>query len=746
MISVKILPKLVAFFFLSNLYLSNGFKELGSRIRKSVAVSNPSQPNQKWSGSFQTLPFEKASRLKMSIAAPVSPQLKVVDVASQAWNVLPDIWDSLSNLIGDQVAIIDNIHGKLVELTFKQVKETQTVLAGGLQRLGVSVGDCLALFSENSHRWLMLEQAIMRAGACNAVRGASAPVEELQYIYENSESSGVVVENAQQLQQLLAGPGLVSKHGKPKFAIVLYPDGLTGSELKAKLALPEDLNLFSYDELMEMQAPFTQVSFEPDAKATLVYTSGTTSKPKGVVLRHNNLMHQVKNCSFSPKKRLLDPCVGDSFVSILPCWHIFERTAEYFCLSRGARIIYSNVKNFKNDLVKYKPNFLIAVPRLFETIYKSAQQNFKAQTAFKQKLVAIFTAVSMLYVKFRRIARGLVVRAKAPTIFEKTWAVLVMSVLYPFQMVADKLVWSKIREGLGGNMKIIVSGGSSLPSALEDFFEMVGERIIVGYGLTETSPVISNRVAEHNLVGSVGKPPPGTILKIVNPETGREVSKGQIGVVLAKGPQIMSEYMNNPEASAAAIRDDGFFDTGDLGMINPATGDLMITGRAKDTIVLSNGENIEPQPIEDLIVGRCKTIDQIMLVGQDQRFLGALVAVNPNELATLKLITQEDAQRLTKLVGLTPLTSGVEGSKQEIQNETAWLQSNPDIKAAVLKEIKRVCKAAKFIRPYEMVTNIHILLEPFTIPNGKLTQTLKVKKNVVTDEFSKEIQALYTEK
>mmetsp|Transcript_9288 Transcript_9288/g.12281 ORF Transcript_9288/g.12281 Transcript_9288/m.12281 type:complete len:739 (+) Transcript_9288:149-2365(+) len=684
----------------------------------------------------------KIAPLQMSTPTLETP-VKQVDIASQNWNVLPDIWDSLSATIGSQTAVIDNIHGGKVELTYGQVKELQYQLAGALQKLGVGDGSCISLFSENSHRWFLMEQAIMRAGACNAVRGASAPTEELQYIYQNSESQAIVVEKADQLISLLGGQGLESKYGPPKFACVLYSNGKTGVELKESLNLPDDLNLITYDEMLAMNAPYQPVQVTEDSKATLVYTSGTTSKPKGVVLRHKNLVHQVKNCSFNPKTKKFDPWVGDSFVSILPCWHIFERTAEYFCMSRGARIIYSNVKNFKSDLVKYKPNFLIAVPRLFETIYKGVQQNFKSQTPFKQKLVAVFTAVSMLYTKARRTARGLVVRSSAPNIFEKLWARLVMAALFPVQFVADKLVWSKIRDGLGGNIKCIVSGGSSLPSALEDFFEMVGERVVVGYGLTETSPVISNRVCEHNLVGSVGMPPPQTTIKIVDVETGVELPKGQAGLVLAKGPQIMSEYMNNPEATLKAIDKDGFFDTGDLGMINPATGDLLITGRAKDTIVLSNGENIAPQPIEDYIVGEVKTVDQIMLVGQDARFLGGIVTVNPTELAARGLITSEDAKRMNGLLGPTPLSTGVEGSPEEIAKETAYLQSKPEIKKAILADIKKSCKSAKFIRPYEVVSDIHLIFEPFTIVNGYLTQTLKVKRNVVSDNFKKEIDALY---
>eukprot|EP00953_Heterococcus_sp_UTEX-ZZ885_P008152 4892-Heterococcus_DN1.PRE.1 len=178
------------------------------------------------------------------------------------------------------------------------------------------------------------------------------------------------------------------------------------------------------------------------------------------------------------------PWVGDSFVSILPCWHISERTAEYFTLSRGAKMVYSNVRNFKTDVVKYKPYYLIAVPRLSKTIYKGAQTKFAAQPASQQKFVAIFSAVSTLYMRLARVGAGMVVRSKSPSLAEKALATLGMIFLYPIVKFAyikhapnlvDKLVWSKVRDGKGGRVKVIVSGGSSLAEHLEDFFEMVGQ-------------------------------------------------------------------------------------------------------------------------------------------------------------------------------------------------------------------------------------------------------------------------------
>jgi len=688
---------------------------------------------------------QKQSPVMMSsVTTAEGTRLKLEDLK---FSRITDIWDNLVKECPDNTAIVDDIHGEPAQYTFKELRQLIIDGAGALQSLGLEKGDCVSMFSENSHRWLVLEQAIMKAGGCNAVRGATAPVGELQYIYENSNSVGVVVEKPALLKSIAADPGLKSaKAGAmPKFAIVLFAKGKSGEEIKAEMGLPAEMKVVTYKELLAMKRPLKEAAVDPDDPAALVYTSGTTSYPKGVVLRHSNLLHQVHNNSFNrANNRKYDPWVGDVFVSILPCWHIFERTAEYYTLSRGAKLVYSNIRNFKTDLVKYKPHFLIAVPRLFETIYKGVQQNFSSQKGIKKKLVTFFTASCMLYMKAKRVVTNMVIRQKAPDILEKAWAALTLAVTWPLAMLADKMVWSKVREGLGGRMKVMVSGGSSLSPVLEDFYEMIGGRVIVGYGLTETSPVIANRVAEHNLVGSVGKPPPNTQIKVVDVETRKELPIGEKGLILARGPQIMREYMSNPEATREAIDDEGFFNTGDLGMVNPPTGDIVITGRAKDTIVLSNGENIAPQPIEDLLIGNCATVDQMMLVGQDERFLSALAIVSPSGLESQGLITKDHATRLNNLLGATPLTTGIAGTAEEMEKETKILQEDPAIQKAVLNEIKKESKKAK-LRPWENVQDVRVLLEPFTMTNGLLTQTLKVKKNVATDRFEPLITDMYKE-
>lgn len=673
-----------------------------------------------------------------------------IDVMDQKLTIIPDLFDCTARLVPNQRMVIDPIHGESVELSYSQFSVLANAGAISLQELGLKANDCVSMFSENSYKWLVMDQAVMKVGAHNSVRGASAPLDELDYIYENSGSKGLVVENVRLLEDMAKSSAWKNK---PKFIIVLFAEKSDGRGVDIQKALGpkfEGVDILTYEEFIvlgEKENFHAPKGINGDSTATILYTSGTTSKPKGVVLTHNNLLHQVKYNTFSttnPKK--WNPSVGDTVVSILPCWHIYERTSEYYCFARGAQQVYSNLRNFKSDLVQWKPHYLFAVPRLFETIYKGVKSKFKKESAVKRKLLAAFTSLSMLFKQVQAIATNKTVYAGNPSRILNPLKRLVSAyytlVLWPWHKLADLLAWSKVRSNLGGRLKVATSGGSLLPLHIEKFFQMIGINIIVGFGLTESSPIILSRHVEHNVIGSVGVPGVETDVKVVDVQSGRECPPGEIGLLKARGPSILTQYKNNPAATAAAIDTDGYFDTGDLARVNTATGDIVITGRAKDTIVLSNGENVPPQPIEDRITGSGDLIDQAMLVGQDHAFLASVVVLSPAGLRARGLVSEEEGKLLEATVGATPMTTGPAGDVKILKDAGERLAVDARVVTEVLGELAKANEGTS--RAWETVGSAIITLEPFSVVNGQLTQTLKVKRDVVSRRYAADVDKVYS--
>jgi len=305
-----------------------------------------------------------------------------------------------------------------------------------------------------------------------------------------------------------------------------------------------------------------------------------------------------------------------------------------------------------------------------------------------------------------------------------------MAALAPLYAIARKIAWKKVYAGLGGRVKVSVIGGGTTPMFLEDFFEIIGIPLTVGYGLTETSPVLSNRFAHHNVPGSVGLPLPGTDIRVVDPDTMEPLDRGKTGLVLARGPGVFAGYAGNAEASVKAFHND-YFNTGDLGQIIDQ-GDLVITGRQKDLIVLSSGENVSPQAIEDALL-ESSLIQQVLVVGQDERHLGALIVPNMEELRALGLVDAETATEIDE----------ANGDRAKLQKIEQALRRNAELDRLVKHELRtRVESLIDFV-PSFRVPSYRLILTPFTIENGMMTQTLKVKKNIVRERFPSEIAEIF---
>ncbi len=614
-------------------------------------------------------------------------------------NSIPEIWPIAAEKFPQTLALYNPHSQPEVQLTYSQLWQQIRQCAAGLQALGLSPQAKIALFADNSPRWFIADQGIMTAGAANAVRSSAAEKQELLYILQDSNSSSLVVQDRATLEKLQ--PELDSL---PLDFIIFLSD----EEPPTTEGTTQILN---FSQLMAAGAnqKLQPVPQQKKDLATLIYTSGTTGKPKGAMLSHGNLLHQVTTLA-----TIVEPERGDRVLSILPTWHVYERTVEYVFLSQGTTQIYTNLRSFKQDLQQFQPQYMVGVPRLWESLYEAVQKQFRSQPSNKQKLINFCFNLSHKYITAKRIAEELSLEDLDASPTERFQAKLKAILLSPFHFLGEKLVYKKVRQATGGKVKLLISGGGSLARHLDTFYEIVSIPILVGYGLTETSPVATLRRPERNLRGSAGIPVPEVEIRIADPETGETLPLGQRGLVLIRGPLVMQGYYGKPEATAKAIDSEGWFNSGDLGLLT-AAGDLVLTGRAKDTIVLTNGENIEPQPIEDACL-RSAYIDQIMLVGQDQRGLGALIVPNLDAISSSH-------------------------QKQNLDSDDLKSKAVQDLFRA---ELNRLVRNRPGYRPDDRITTFEFILEPFSIADGTMTQTMKIKRPVVTEKYSDVINNMFS--
>jgi long-chain acyl-CoA synthetase len=610
---------------------------------------------------------------------------------------LPAVWAIVAQRFAAVTATIDSHSTPPTQFTYGELHQGMQQFAAGLQALGLTAEAAdeyparVALFADNGPRWLMADQGVMLAGGIDAVRGAQADLDELSFILANSGAIGLIAQDAALYEKLRDRLGALNL----KFVILLTGDA------------PADADgVLTFDQVLERGRNHELQPMAQDRStiASLMYTSGTSGMPKGVMLSHGNFIHQLTAAagvvSLAPGKKVL---------SILPIWHAYERSFEYFIFSRGCTQIYTNIRYVKQDFKQFQPQYMVGVPRLWESIYEGIQKQFRDQPAKQQKLVNFFLNQSLAYIRAKRITQGLDLDQHQISPIAKAKALAQRTALSPIHRLGDKLVYQKIRAGLGDSIEFLVSGGGSIADHLEDFFEIVGIPILSGYGLTETAPITNVRRPWQNIRGADGQPLLDTEVRIVDLETRKPLPFNQQGLILIRGPQVMQGYFRNPEATAKAIDPEGWFDTGDLGLLLEDY-NLVITGRSKDTIVLTNGENIEPQPIEEHLL-RCPYIDQVMLVGQDQKVLGALIVPNLEALET-------------------------------------HLGAAPDLDAKAVQdlfqqEITQRIKNRLGYRADDRIGSFRLLTEPFSADNGLLTQTLKVKRNVVADRYAATIAAMY---
>ena len=550
-------------------------------------------------------------------------------------------------------------------VTAREVEEEIRATAKGLIASGVQIGDRVAIMARTRYEWTILDFAIWFAGGVVVPVYDTSSAEQIDWILNDSHSVGIIVETPA-LAELV-------KTVQPSHTRNMWT--MTDDVLAV---LREAGKHIGDDEIDRRRNALV-----PSTLATLIYTSGTTGKPKGVQLTHGNFLAECGNVVQGASELFLKP--GGSTLLFLPIAHVFGRMVEIGAIASGLHMAHCSdpVGRLPMDLASFKPTFVLAVPRIFEKIYNGAEA--KAEAAGKGEIFRKAAAVAVAY------SEALDKKKVSPILKLK-------------HGLFDKLVYSKIRAGMGGRVEAAISGGAPLGVRLGHFYRGAGVTVLEGYGLTETTAGATLNLIGAHRVGSVGKPIPGTSIKIA-----------EDGEVLIRGPIVMQGYWQNDAANQEVFNGERWFMTGDLGKLDDE-GFLYIVGRKKELIVTAGGKNVAPAVLEDRLRAH-PLVSQCIVVGDNQPFIAALVTIDADALKVWVANNKKDGASINELI------------------------NDPDLIAVVQTAVDEANKA---VSKAESIRKFTILPVDFTIAGGHLTAKLSVKRHVVAKEFAQEIDALFS--
>ena len=582
---------------------------------------------------------------------------------------LSDLFYERVKRSSDDVAYryFDNTDESWKDLTWEDISKQVALWHAAFRHEGLSKGDRVAIMMRNCHEWVVFDQAAFSLGLVVVPVYTNDRAENIRYILENANVKIFFIEDPLHCEGLLNVDA--TSELKDLLRVVTYQD--IGKYKNPLLAQVKDW-LPSYAETIN------RIDIAPDDLATIVYTSGTTGRPKGVMLSHNNIF---SNAHAAAVFEHFD--TDDVFLSFLPMSHMFERTAGYYMpMLIGAKVAYArSIEKLGEDLISIKPTILVTVPRIFERVYNKIHDQLKIKSPIAQGLFNL--AVKIGWHRF-------LLQQK-----REKWHPKLL--LWP---ILNKLVAGKILAKLGGNLQLAISGGAPLSPEIAKTFIGLGLTITQGYGLTETSPVVSTNKLKNNDPFSVGQ-----VMGNV------EVKLGENEELLVKGPTVMLGYWGNKEATNDVIDSDGWFHTGDKAKIENEH--IYITGRIKEIIVMSNGEKVPPADIE-LAIGSDSLFEQVIVVGEGKPFLTAIITIE-----------EESWNTLAKELDVPVNASSLETEK---------------VKAVFLE---RINNQLTDFPGYTKIIRTHIILKPWEIDGGLITPTLKLKRSKIHERYKKEIIQLY---
>jgi long-chain acyl-CoA synthetase len=596
-----------------------------------------------------------------------------------SFKTIPEMLIKLTEKYGSRTAFLYKRDNKYQAITHLELREKVECFALGLMELGIHKDDRIAIVSENRIKWIISDLAIASIGAVSVPLFTTLAAKQEEYIFNDCEVTAIIVSNSFQLSKVMEIKNnlpslrhiivMNKQFDTNDFTVKSMDSVITrGSELKT----PEERKEYIEERIFHV---------DEEDLLTIIYTSGTTGNPKGVMLTHKNL---VSNIAGIRKVTHFDE--DDIFLSYLPLCHSYERASGYYtAFSSGAVIaLAESIDSVSANLLEIKPTFITTVPRLLEIVKKRLYSTIDKEGGVKKKIFYKSVEIGKKYYKAKLDGK-------------------VSILLQAEYKIADKLVFTKIRERFGGRMKKFVSGGAPLNIDVCEFFLAAGLIVLEGYGLTEASPVIAANTDNDIEPGTIGKPLYNVEVKIA-----------EDGEILARGPNIMKGYWGDAIATDEAIDEDGWLYTGDVGVITER-GNLRITDRKKSILVSSGGKNIAPQPIENLL---CQSpyIEQCIIIGDRREYCAALISPDFNQ---LKLLADNF------------------GLKYETLTE---LISNPKIIQIIKQDIDRL---QKDLAKYERVRKFSILSESFSVESGELTPKMSIRRHIVERKFSDVIDQMY---